>query len=114
METPTSAAAVGSRSVPAAVVVIQVAIHVVQLMSLLPWLVFSGLAVMAFDAPGSMGLWQPWVFVLGIWSYPAWLASGAVVSWVLIAKNRFAAGILANIVLSLPVPVALLIFVMVV
>lgn len=56
--------------------------------SLLPWLVAAGMAVMAFDAPGSTEMWQPWLFAGTIWSYPFWMLACAIVAWVLYAKNR--------------------------
>lgn len=47
----------------------------------------AGLSVMAFDAPGSTEKWEPWLFVLGIWSYPLWLLVAGVISWIAFAKG---------------------------
>lgn len=58
------------------------------LLSLLPWLMFSGLAVMAFDAPGSTEMWQPWLFVAVVWSYPLLPLLCSIVAWVLYTRGR--------------------------
>lgn len=80
--------------------------QVLQALSLLPWLAMAGLSVMAFDAPGSTERWEPWAFVLAIWSYPLWLAAAAVASWILFASGKpiFAVSIAA--IFTLPPIVA--------
>lgn len=87
-------------------------LQILQALTLLPWLMMAGLAVMAFDAPGSMQLWQPWLFVLAIWSYPLWLLLGAVGSWLLLAYQKRLGALLLAGLLSLPVPVFFLIVVL--
>ena len=77
-------------------------LHFLQLLSLLPWLPMAGLAIMAFDAPGSTEKWQPWAFVLTIWSYPLWLIAAAAAAWTLFAfgRRRIALGLAT--IFSLP------------
>ena len=55
-----------------------IALELAQAITLVPWLVVAGLSVMAFDAPGSTKMWQPWVFVGAVWSYPLWLLAAAM------------------------------------
>lgn len=65
-------------------------------LSLVPWLVMAGMAVMAFDAPGSTDLWGPWLFVGTVWSYPVWLLASAIVAWWLYARNRLRGAAIAT------------------
>lgn len=69
------------------------------LLSLLPWLMFSGLAVMAFDAPGSTQMWQPWLFVGLVWSYPVLPLLCSIAAWVLFTRGR---GLAAAVATSVP------------
>lgn len=84
------------------------ALQVVQGLTLFPWLLFAGLAVMAFDAPGSEKRWEPWAFVLAIWSYPLWLALAAAGSWIFLACSRRGLAISVAILATLPMPALLL------
>jgi hypothetical protein len=74
--------------------------------SLLPWLAFAGLSVMAFDAPGSTEKWQPWVFVGVIWSYPLLPFTTSIISWILYARGRLRG---AAITTAIPLAVLLLV-----
>lgn len=78
------------------------ALQIVQGLTLLPWLLFAGLAVMAFDAPGSEKRWEPWAFVLAIWSYPLWLGLAAAGSWILLACPRRGLAIAVAALATLP------------
>lgn len=82
--------------------VILLACQLLQALSLLPWLAMAGFAVMAFDAPGSESAWQPWAFVLAVWSYPVWIVLAAAASWILLAKERRAAAVGVAVVFTLP------------
>ncbi len=90
-----------------------IALHVIQLASLFPWIVMAGLAFMAFDAPGSEKMWQPWAFVIAIWSYPVWLLIADVISWILLRCKKPVAAVVLCSVVSLPAP-ALVIWVVVI
>lgn len=81
----------------------------VQLLSLVPWLMMAGLSMMAFDAPGSDKMWQPWAFVLAIWSYPLWLLLAGIVSWMLFAFRRHVAAVVLCAIFTLPMPAMLLV-----
>lgn len=80
-----------------------------QVLSLLPWLVAAGLAVMAFDAPGSATMWQPWAFVLAIWSYPFWLLLAGIASWTLYFRRWHTTAVLISLLFTLPLPVFVLV-----
>ncbi|MEW5983800.1 MAG: hypothetical protein AB1806_15725 [Acidobacteriota bacterium] len=81
------------------------------ILSLLPWLVAAGLAVMAFDAPESTRMWQPWLFVGVVWSYPLWLLACGAAAWVLYARGRHRVAIVATSVpLLAALVLALLVF----
>jgi hypothetical protein len=73
----------------------------IQLLSLLHWLVMAGLSFMAFDQPGSAEMWQPWAFVLAIWSYPIWLLLAGIVSWILFRFGRNVAAVVLSAVFTL-------------
>lgn len=88
-----------------------IVLQVVQLVSLAPWLMMAGLAVMAFDAPGSDKMWQPWAFVLAIWSYPLWLVLAGVAAWVLFAVRKHVAAVVVAGLVTLPVPLILLVLI---
>lgn len=90
------------RSEPGWAILVAVVLQLLQVLSLFPWLVMAGLSVMAFDAPGSSGRWQPWAFVLAVWSYPAWILAAGIVSWVLIARGRRYAAMAVAAALTLP------------
>jgi hypothetical protein len=85
------------------------ALQSLQVLSLGPWLLIAGTSVMAFDAPGSEKMWQPWAFVIAVWSYPLWLLLAAGGSWLLYAFHRPIAAIILTIVFTLPMPVLLLV-----
>ena len=68
----------------------------------------AGLAVMAFDAPGSDKMWQPWAFVLAIWSYPLWLLLAGLGSWLLLKFGWRKSAIVLCAVFTLPMPAAIL------
>lgn len=87
-----------------------IVLQVLQLLSLLPWLMIAGLAVMAFDAPGSEKMWQPWAFVLGIWSYPVWLLLAGIASWLLFIFRKYTAAVIVAGIFTLPIP-AFIIFI---
>ncbi|MBE2181133.1 MAG: hypothetical protein IAE97_11750 [Chthoniobacterales bacterium] len=80
----------------------------IQALTLLPWLMMAAFAVMAFDAPGSEKLWQPWAFVLAIWSYPLWLLLAGIVSWVLHFRGWNVTAVLVAGLFTLPVPAVLI------
>jgi len=86
-----------------------IVLQLIQAATLLPWVMMAGLAVMAFDAPGSTQMWQPWVFVLAIWSYPLWLLLAAAGSWVLYAVRWYRTAVGLGLVFTLPIPVVLLV-----
>ena len=65
-------------------------------LSLVPWVFVAGMAVMAFDAPGSTEMLAPWLFVGAVWSYPLWLLVLAIVAWVLYAKKRLRGAVIAT------------------
>lgn len=83
--------------------------QVLYALSLLPWLVMAGMAVMAFDAPGSTELWGPWLFVGTVWSYPLWLLASAVVAWILYARNRLRGATIATSVPMVVIAAALIV-----
>lgn len=62
----------------------------------------AGLAVMAFDAPASERMWQPWAFVLTVWSYPVWIFGAAAASWILLARKRRKLAVVLAVVFTLP------------
>ena len=62
--------------------------QVIYVLSLLPWIAMSALAVMAFDAPGSERQVGPWIFAGSIWAYPILPLVSAIVAWVLYARGR--------------------------
>lgn len=82
-------------------------LHLVQVATLVPWLLFAGLSVMAFDAPGSTKMWQPWALVLTIWSYPVWLLLAAGGSWILFSFNKYRSAVIVAVIFTLPIPVLL-------
>ncbi len=82
-----------------------IVLQALQLLSLLPWLMIAALSFMAFDAPGSEKMWQPWTFVIGIWSYPVWLLLAGIASWMLFAFRHFIAAVTVSAVFTMPVPV---------
>lgn len=84
-----------------------IALQAVQALSLIPWLPMAGLSVMAFDAPGSTERWEPWAFVLTIWSYPIWLLAAAVAAWILYALRWTKTALGVAIVFTLPMPALL-------
>jgi hypothetical protein len=75
-----------------------------QLLSLLPWLLFAGFSVMAFDAPGSEKMWQPWLMVGAIWSYPLWLLLAGLGSWLLYRWHHDRSAVILSAVFALPLP----------
>jgi len=83
----------------------------VQLLSLVPWLPMAGLSFMAFDAPGSDKMWQPWAFVALMWSYPLWLLGAGILAWVLFGFRRYVWAVVICGIVTLPVPVLVLIMV---
>ncbi len=91
--------------------IVLIVLQSLQALTLLPWLMMAGFAVMAFDAPGSGKMWQPWVFVLAIWSYPLWLLLAGIVSWVLHFRGWNATAVLIAVLFTLPVPAVLLLMV---
>lgn len=82
-------------------------LQVLQLLTLIPWLPMAGLSVMAFDAPGSTKMWQPWLFVGLLWSYPVWLLLAGIGAWVLWAFHKNAASVALAGFFTLPVPILL-------
>ena len=89
-----------------------IVLQVFQIITLLPWLMFAGLAVMAFDAPDSTKHWQPWAFVLTIWSYPVWLLLVGAGSWVLFALRNYKTAVILSGILCLPLPLFVLVIVL--
>ncbi len=77
-------------------------LQLLQLASLIPWLMMAGFSVMAFDAPGSTEKWQPWAFVLAIWSYPVWLLLAAIAAWLCFAYRRYKTAVVIGGVFTLP------------
>jgi hypothetical protein len=86
-----------------------VILQVVQVLSLVPWLLMAGLSFMAFDAPGSDKMWQPWAFVIAIWSYPVWLLLAGIASWLLFYFRRNVSAVIVSAVVTLPSPVLILV-----
>jgi hypothetical protein len=84
-------------------------LQVIQSFSLFPWMLMAGLSVMAFDAPGSSQMWQPWAFVLAVWSYPLWLLLAGGASWALIYFRKPVAAVLLGLIFTLPMPTLLLV-----
>lgn len=82
-------------------------LQVIQLLSLAVWFPMAMLGVMAFDAPGSQEEWQPWAFVLTLWSYPLWLLVAAAASWALFGSGRPKLSLAIAILFTLPGPLAL-------
>lgn len=64
----------------------------------------AGLAVMAFDAPESVRMWQPWAFVLAIWSYPLWLLLAGTGAWILFVFRRYVWAVALCGLFTLPLP----------
>lgn len=87
-----------------------IVLQTLQLLSLLPWMMMAGLAVMAFDAPGSDKMWQPWTFVIAIWSYPFWILLGTAGSWILFAVRCYKSAVAACVLFALVVPAFLFAF----
>ena len=85
-----------------------IALELAQAITLVPWLVVAGLSVMAFDAPGSTKMWQPWVFVGAVWSYPLWLLAAGIASWVLLAFGKRLSAVIVAAVFTLPIPLVLI------
>ncbi|PTX94006.1 hypothetical protein DB345_20800 [Spartobacteria bacterium LR76] len=83
------------------------ALQAIQLLTLIPWLPMAGLSVMAFDSPGSTAMWQPWLFVGLLWSYPLWLLLAGIGAWVLWAFHRYVAAVVLAVLVTLPVPILL-------
>jgi len=79
-----------------------VVLQAIQLLSLLPWLLMAGLSFMAFDAPGSDKMWQPWAFVIAIWSYPLWLIAAGVAAWLLFVFSRYKSAVTVAAIFTLP------------
>jgi hypothetical protein len=73
-----------------------------QVLSLIPWLLMAGFSFMAFDAPGSDKMWQPWAFVAAIWSYPLWLLLAAIAAWILFACRCPRSAVVVAAIFSLP------------
>lgn len=84
-------------------------LETLQLLSLVPWLALAGFAVMAFDAPGSDKMWQPWALTLAVWSYPLWLALAAGVCWLLFARRWYRTSVGLAVLFTLPMPLLLLV-----
>jgi hypothetical protein len=82
-------------------------LQAIQLLSMVPWLALAGLSVMAFDAPGSTEKWQPWAFVLAVWSYPLWLLAFGAASWLLLAVGRWRIALALCLLVTLPLPLLL-------
>ncbi len=85
-----------------------IVLQTMQFFTLLPWLMMAGLAVMAFDAPGSTKMWQPWAFVLAIWSYPLWLLLAGAASWLLLKFGWRKSALALSAVFTLPMPAMML------
>lgn len=88
--------------------VVLIVLQSIQALTLLPWLMMAGFAVMAFDAPGSEKMWEPWGFVLAIWSYPLWLLAAGIVSWVLYSRRWLVTAVVVAALFTLPMPAFLL------
>jgi hypothetical protein len=84
------------------------ALQSLQVLSLVPWLLMAATSFMAFDAPGSEKMWQPWAFIIAVWSYPLWLLLAAGGSWLLYAFRHPIAAIVVAVIFTLPMPVLLL------
>jgi hypothetical protein len=82
-----------------------------QALSLVPWLPMAGLSFMAFDAPGSTEKWEPWAFVIAMWSYPLWLLAAGALSWILFACRRYVAAVVVSAIFTLPAVAAVAILV---
>jgi hypothetical protein len=74
----------------------------VGLLSLAPWLLMAGLSTMAFDSGYSTGAA---LFVGAVLSYPVLPVGAAIIAWVLFARRRDSAALVATsvpLVLALP------------
>lgn len=93
---------------PKVVAAVLVILHGLQALGLLPWLFMAGMAVMAFDAPGSTGNWRIWFFVLLLWSYPLWIAVAGIGAWWCFFRGRNVPALALAVLFSLPMPLFLL------
>ncbi len=79
--------------------------QLLALVSLLPWLMIAGLAVMAFDAGFS---WQALAFVGAVWAYPLLPLIASLIAWVAYARgNPTVALVSTSVPLLLAVPLAI-------
>jgi hypothetical protein len=84
-------------------------LHVIQALSLLPWLMVAAFSLMIFDSPGSETMWQPWALVIALWSYPLWLLAAGVASWFLLLRGRNLPALALAALFTLPLPVAMIV-----
>ncbi len=89
-------------STPRSALIWLIVSQAISALSLVPWVFVAGMAVMAFDAPGSTGLWGPWLFAGTIWSYPLWVLASAILAWVLYAQKRLRG---ATVATSVPIAI---------
>jgi hypothetical protein len=67
------------------IVIWLIASQVLALLSLIFWLVITGLSVMAFDSGVTT---EAWTFVIAIWSYPIWPLGFAIAAWIAYARKK--------------------------
>jgi hypothetical protein len=89
-------------STPRSALIWLIVSQAISALSLVPWVFVAGMAVMAFDAPGSTDLWGPWLFAGTIWSYPLWVLASAILAWVLYAQKRLRG---ATVATSVPIAI---------
>jgi hypothetical protein len=75
--------------------------QLVALLSLLPWVVLAGLAVMAFDSGVS---WQALLFVGVIWGYPLVPIASAIIAWIAYFRGSSTTALIST---SVPLLIAL-------
>jgi hypothetical protein len=86
---------------PGAVVAWLVVSQALGLLSLLPWMMFAGFSLMAFDSESGPGWW----LVGPIWGYPLLPIGTAIAAWLMLARGRIrTAVVLSSLPLLLVVP----------
>lgn len=89
---------------PVGVLIWLIVSQLLQLLSLVPWLVIAGLSVMAFDSPEAITSAQTWLFVGAIWLYPLLPIACAIIAWVCFARRRMRGALIST---SLPLIIVL-------
>lgn len=72
-------------------------LEVLQLLSLLPWLVLAGFST----------AWAPRPFIAVVWSYPLWLLAAGALAWFLYGRGRYGMAVLVSLIFTFPIPICL-------